>query len=155
MLVTAKYWALPVLWVSLISVFSTGGFSSENTSRYFLPFLHWLLPSGTSALIEGLHFLIRKLGHWSEYFILALLVYRAFRQGQSPPWQSGWAGWTLVVVLCLSIADEVHQGFVPNRAGIWSDSALDFFGGGCAVLFLYIWHRSKTNGLGAPVRANP
>lgn len=155
MLAIAKYWAPPILWASLILVFSTAGFSSESTSRFFLPFFRWMFPAGAVFIIDGLHFLVRKLGHWSEYFILALLVYRACRQGQEPRWQFGGAVWTLSFVLFFSIADETYQTFVPNRNGVWNDCLLDFCGGACAMAVLYAWGRSKISRLGTPARVNP
>jgi VanZ family protein len=92
-----------------------------------------------------MHALVRKLGHGTEYFILALLLYRAFRHAQAPSWHLRPAVWTLSFIFLYSIADEVHQAFVPSRTGVWQDSLLDFLGGACAVVYLYIRHRRGAN----------
>lgn len=138
-----KYWLPPLLWAGLVSIFSTDRFSSDNTSPLFLPLFQWLLPQATPEVVESFHLLIRKLGHFSEFFVLAMLLYRAVRAGQGALWQRRVAAWTLSVVLLYAIADEVHQQFVPSRSAVWSDSLLDFFGGCCAVALLYARYRTK------------
>jgi len=146
-----KYWIPPILWACLISVFSTDSFSSSGTSRYVLPFLQFILPHATPGLLEVLHGLTRKLAHWIEYFILAILLHRAFGQRQDSGWQLRWAAWTLGAILLCSLADELHQVFVPTRGASLRDSLLDFFGGSCAVAVLYVRHRQKTKAATQPV----
>ena len=120
-----------------------------------LPFFQWVLPHATPELMNRFHFLIRKLGHFTEFFVLAMLLYRALRKGRGGCWQLRVAAWTLGIVLLYSVADEVHQRFVPSRSGAWSDSLLDFFGACCAVALLYARHRSKPNTLAPVVVTDP
>ncbi|MBM3801222.1 MAG: VanZ family protein, partial [Acidimicrobiia bacterium] len=101
-------------------------------------------------LMDSCHFFIRKSGYFAEYFVLSILVYRAFLRGHGPLWKWRVAVWTLGVVLLYSVADEVRQTFASNRSGVWSDSVLDFFGGSCAVGLLYARHRRKA-GARSPV----
>jgi VanZ family protein len=150
MAIFLRYWLPPILWACLVSVFSSDGFSSDNTSPLILPFFQWLFPHATPDLFQSFHHLIRKLGHFTEFFVLALLLFRALRGRDGVYWQWRLAGWTLSLVLLYSVADEVHQRFVPSRSGVWSDSLLDFFGGCCAVAFLYARSRTKAGTL-APV----
>jgi VanZ family protein len=145
-----KYWLPPLVWAGVVSIFSSDSFSSANTSSFFLPLFHWLLPHATAELIQSLHFVTRKLGHFTEFFVLALLVYRALRGGHGTDWRWYVAAWTLGLVLLYAIADEVHQFFVPTRSASWADSLLDFFGGFCAIALLYVLHRNKVRAL-APV----
>jgi VanZ family protein len=142
-----KYWLPPLLWAGLVSIFSGDGFSSANTSPLFLPLFEWLLPHATPERIQSFHYLIRKLGHFTEFFVLAMLLYRALRGGHGMLWQWRVASWTLSLVLLYAVADEVHQRFVPSRSGAWSDSLLDFFGGCCAVALLYVRYRTKAGAL--------
>jgi VanZ family protein len=136
-----RYWLPPILWAALISLFSTDRFTSEQTSAILLPLLRWLFPQATQATLESLHALTRKLGHWAEFFVLSLLIYRAIRQERIPPWQWRWAFWTLSLVLVYAVADEFHQVFVPGRTASVRDSFLDFVGGSCAVAVLYVRYR--------------
>ena len=142
-----KYWLPPLLWASLVSIFSSDGFSSDNTSSLFLPLFQWLLPHATPDRIQSFHHFIRKLGHFTEFFVLAMLLYRALRSGRGMQWQWRVAAWTLSLVLMYAVADEVHQRFVPSRSAAWSDSLLDFFGGCCAVALLYARYRTKSGAL--------
>jgi VanZ family protein len=59
------------------------------------------------------------------------------------------------LVLFYAIADELHQRFVPSRSALWSDSLLDFFGGGCAVVLLYARSRAKACDLPPVVVSDP
>lgn len=142
-----NYWLPPLLWASVVFFFSSASFSSDNTSPLFLPLLQWLLPHARAEWIHSFHYLIRKTGHFMEFFIFAMLLYRAFRGGRGLHWQGRAAAWTLSVVLLYSVADEVHQRFVPSRSGALSDTLLDFFGGCCAVALLYLRYRTKAGPL--------
>ena len=124
-----KYWLPLLFWASLISIFSSDSFSSDNTSPLFLPLFQWLLPHAKPELIESFHFLVRKLGHFTEFFILSMLLYRALRKGRGMHWQWRLAGWTLSLVLVYAIADEVHQQFVPSRSGALGRQSLGFLRG--------------------------
>ena len=53
--------------------------SAEHTSRFLIPFLRWLNPAISFHTIATIHFTLRKLGHFSEYFVLAALLWRALR----------------------------------------------------------------------------
>jgi VanZ family protein len=155
MLSFLKCWLPPLLWASFVSVFSSDSFSSDKTSPIFLPFFHWLLPYATPELIHSFHYLIRKLGHFTEFFVLALLLYRALRGGREPRWRWRVAAWTLSIVLLYSVVDEVHQQFVPSRSGAFSDGLLDFFGGCCGVALLYARYRTKAGALTPAVVSDP
>jgi VanZ family protein len=90
---------------------------------------------------------VRKTAHFAEYFLLGLLLC-----GDAYAWRlEGAAGVVLPVasgVLCAAI-DELHQLFVPGRAGMWQDVLLDSAGvaAGCAfmlfVVFLLRKHKKK------------
>jgi VanZ family protein len=139
-----KYWAPPILWACLISTFSTGDFSSEQTSHFLLPLFQWVLPHASPESLMGLHFWTRKLGHWAEYFVLAMLLYRAFRAEETRGWQTRWAFRTLALVFLYALADESHQALTPSRRASVQDSLLDLCGGMCAIGLLYFRHRIQS-----------
>ena len=74
-----KRWWPALLWAVVISGFSTGTFTSDNTSRIIIPILQWLLPHASMATLMEIHHLIRKCGHFTEYFILSVLILRGIR----------------------------------------------------------------------------
>src|SRR3990170_2068707 len=85
------HWLPPIAWMALVLGLSTDAASAEQTSRFLLPLLHWLLPGAAPEQIAAMHGLARKAGHVIEYAILALLWFRAFRRGRGlGPRASGW-----------------------------------------------------------------
>jgi VanZ like family len=96
----------------------------------WLPAIAWasliFVLSGIPTLSTGLGFwdvVLRKLAHATEYAILAALLVRAMRELPA---------WALSVVYALS--DELHQHFVPGRAGRPLDVAIDATGALVGVL---------------------
>jgi len=72
---------LPALiWAGLIFMFSTNVFSAGNTGGILADLLRYFFSALSDDNIQLIHTLIRKLGHFSEYFILAVLILRALRQ---------------------------------------------------------------------------
>ncbi len=76
-----------------------------------------------------LHFYVRKAGHFSEYFVLAILAFNAVRTTFAHPLASAaiFGGiWYFVPNI-----DETIQRYVPGRAGMTSDVVLDMCGFAC------------------------
>lgn len=133
-----KAWGPVILWSCLMFFFSTGIFSFSNTSRISTPLLLWIFPGSPSDWLDTIHYFMRKLGHWTEYFIFAVLLMRALRGGNQDAWDRRWIGWTLIIVVLYALSDEFHQIFVPHRASRWSDVILDVFGGSCGAFWMYL-----------------
>jgi VanZ family protein len=128
-----KRWWPALLWAIVISGLSTASFSLEKTSHYIVPFLHWLLPGASRQTIELLHHLIRKCAHFTEYFILSLLILRGIRSGEKG-WHLRWALATVLIVAGYAALDEFHQSFVPGRGAAVTDVLIDASGGIAAQL---------------------
>jgi VanZ family protein len=128
-----KFWWPALVWAVAISGFSTGSFTSENTGRIIIPILHWLLPHVSLATLYGLHHIIRKCAHVTEYFILSLLVLRAIRAGRKEI-RLEWALATIAIVAGYAALDEFHQWFVPGRTATFTDVLIDTAGGVAAQL---------------------
>jgi VanZ family protein len=128
-----KRWWPALVWAIVISGLSTGSFTSENTSRFILPFLHWLLPSASPQTLGLLHHIIRKCAHLTEYFILSLLIFRGIRAGQKG-WHLRWALTTVLIVAGYAALDEFHQSFVPGRTAAVGDALIDISGAVAAQL---------------------
>jgi VanZ family protein len=120
-------------WAIVISLFSTSTFTSDNTSRIILPILHWLVPHAAMATLFEIHHVIRKCGHFVEYFILSLLVLRGIRAGRRNT-RIVWALAAIAIVACYASLDEFHQTFVPGRTPAVADVLLDTIGGICAQI---------------------
>lgn len=121
---------LPVLaWVLLMFAGSTDLLSAERTSRFIVPFLLWLDPHMSYRTIVMVHIGIRKMGHVTEYALLAILLWRAFRLGTW--WRLNLSMLFLIVSVacCLfAISDEWHQSFAPSRTPSARDVLIDTVG---------------------------
>ena len=83
---------------------------------------------------------MRKLGHWTEYFILAVLTMRALRKETGKNWELRHAVPTLIFILIYALSDELHQVFVPSRTASFGDVMIDVLGGICGILWM-VWYR--------------
>ena len=130
-----------VVWMVLIFAGSTGALSASTSGRILRPVVLWLFPQMPEAQIATLHFFLRKLSHFSEYAILALLAARAFYGSAKERLRQKWwlASFFLIVVYALS--DELHQSFEPSRTGSIYDSFIDIAGGAAALFVIRWWHR--------------
>jgi VanZ family protein len=115
--------------MTVIFGMSTGTFSAENTSLIIKPLIRFLSPSSTHEEVAVIHGVIRKLAHVTEYFILGLLLFRAFRGGAKGKLRGEWALYSILVVVLCAAADEFHQSFVSTRTASLLDVALDTLGG--------------------------
>jgi VanZ family protein len=125
-----------VVWTGCVLFASTGTMSASNTSRIIEPLARWLFPNITEAGVETIHFAVRKCAHFTEYAILALLAARAFLPSSKEFLRRHWLTASLLLVVCVSLADEFNQSFNPARTGTIKDSALDTFGGLTALAVL-------------------
>jgi len=123
-----KRWWPALVWAVVISTFSTGLFTSDNTSRIIVPILHWLFPHAAMATLLEIHHYVRKCAHFTEYFILSLLILRGIRGGKHET-HLRWALIAVIVVAAYASLDEFHQRFVPGRTPAISDVLLDTTGG--------------------------
>jgi VanZ family protein len=135
---------LPALgWAGMIFVFSTEAFSGGNTKGILEPLLRGLFPALSGTGIELIHLCIRKLGHFVEYFVLAVLVLRAARDKAEEPLPSSRLAVGLALTALYAVSDEWHQAFVPSRSASSADVLLDVFGGFCGMLWFHLRNRGK------------
>ncbi|MBI5304648.1 MAG: VanZ family protein [Chloroflexi bacterium] len=97
-----RTWGPALAWMILIFVWSA------QTQPPFVP-------GG-----DGWAYLSRKLGHFTEFAILAALLRRATRP------RAGWLAFALASVYAAS--DEWHQSFVPGRDMLFTDWVIDSAG---------------------------
>src|SRR5215510_954748 len=82
-----KNWLPVCLWAGLIFFFSTDYFSFENTAQILGFVFSWLALEMPTEEIAPVHGVVRKLGHWGEYFVLAILLLRALRYETGQKWE--------------------------------------------------------------------
>ncbi|MDD4938910.1 MAG: VanZ family protein [Candidatus Omnitrophica bacterium] len=82
--------------------------------------------------------ILRKFAHMLEYFILAALLYRAFKGSFKFP-AFHLTVWPLLLTFLYAVSDEVHQAFVPTRGPSIQDVLVDSAG----IILFYIFIRNK------------
>lgn len=127
-------------WLILIYLLSaeTGDQSGSLSDGILLSIAKLLKISDTKAFVDTFGFFIRKLAHFSEYFILYILTYECFKEYNCPK---------LIVVsvlFCVLYAsfDEFHQLFVDGRCGQLSDVMIDSSG---SIVSCFLWRLVKKN----------
>src|SRR6266576_6601073 len=121
-----KYWLPLFIWLGVIFVGSTEVMSAEQTSRFLVPFLRWLDPQISFATIAAIQLALRKLGHITEYAILAMLLWRGMRHGtrlQAKMSILFLLAWLAAAIF--AVTDEFHQSFVPSRTASPVDVMID------------------------------
>src|SRR4030081_858317 len=117
----ARYGPL-ILWAVLIFIGSTDLLSAAHTGGSVRRALLWLFPTLSEETLQVLHTLVRKAGHFTEYFIFASLASRAFRTSWRELLRNRWFMASLLLVVVYSLSDEFHQSFHPSRTASIYDS---------------------------------
>ena len=128
-------WMAVLVWMIVILIFSTDYFSDARTTA----------PLFTSSTSNA----IRKLAHWGEYFVLAVLLIRALNSrsvGIIPKRR------ILIAVMFAAVyagIDEWHQSFVPSRDATTRDVLIDALGAFCGASSIYVYAATKQVKTGA------
>jgi VanZ family protein len=137
-----RYWLEVFAWACLISSLSTDSFSSQHTSVFIIPLLRFLFPHAGPETLNLMHGFIRKMAHFTEYFIFSVLLLHGLR-GKDRGWKLRWAIWAVVIAAGYASLDEFHQAFVPSRHASPWDALLDTTGAAVAQVVLSLWYLSR------------
>jgi VanZ family protein len=119
-----KYWLPVLVWAAIIVGASNDSLSSHHTEGVLHRFLsHYL----SNQAIDLLNIGVRKLGHISEYGLLALLSLRAAR-GEERGIEAKWIAIAMLIVTFTATIDEIRQSFTTERTGSPWDVMLDVCG---------------------------
>lgn len=142
-----------VLWCVVIFMFSAN--DSDKSSRqsnavfnavveFVNPMYDSLDPEAQLEYKDTATFVIRKLAHFSEYALLGILAFINLWRVKGLGYRSLFAA----LFSCVYAAsDEIHQLFVPGRAGQVRDVLIDTSGAVVGILFALlirkIWLKSR------------
>lgn len=117
--------------ISAIWYFSSQ--TGEESSSLSRALVHWL----HLERLPEIQFLIRKAAHFSIYMVMGMLWYLFYDALGFTP------GYAVLAAVCFSVVfaglDELHQTFIPERAGQLRDVVLDSIGaivGTCLICVL-------------------
>jgi VanZ family protein len=143
----ALKWGLVIGWMAVIFIYSSQpAVISDEKSRFVINVFKHLGLNLDSLLGDLSNFIVRKLGHFTEYAILYLALYHAMKES----FKSKTALLASIVILFFyASSDEIHQYFVPGRACRMRDVLIDTSGGAFAMAIIYfkkLRNRSDFNG---------
>lgn len=137
---------LTIIWMIVIFYLShqPAKTSSELSSTLLEIVLTFLSVLPISFDPELLHIFIRKLAHFSAYFILGMLVYHSVYLFCKHENRSIIVAITISIIYAIS--DEFHQTFIPGRSGEFRDVLIDSFGALTGIIFyvvlLFVFRKS-------------
>ncbi len=137
-------WALVIIWMGIIFNMSssTADESSAQSGGLIRNLLSIFGDDISEGIIKGLQGFVRKCAHFAEYFILGALLFVAV--GCHTKKRATQLIIALLAGVLYAISDEVHQIFVPGRAGMLVDVLLDSVGvavGAAAIALLALLAR--------------
>ncbi len=132
---------ITILWMLLIFLFSAQLATDSETTSHFVGDLlastfvrgyeNWEIVR-QEQLVEGIDFFVRKSAHAFEYAVLCVLLVLTIRKYKKT---SGFVS-AFGITFLYSISDEIHQIFVPGRAGRITDVMIDMLGAAVGMLLL-------------------
>lgn len=130
-----KYW-IPV---GVMLVFIWGNSLLNGTiSEYLSSFIHMLFSGREQAdiIANGYDHILRKIAHFSEYFLLCCSVVYAWRHTLEN--KKNYCPYTLLFLIVAPI-DEFIQLFVADRSGSFKDVLIDWSGFILAFALISLW----------------
>jgi len=130
-------WILVIGWMVLIFLFSSQPGEVSSGNNKFVIYLFNLLGLDLNSIFGTLSdFIVRKGAHFTEYFILYILLYRAIRTEKNINIKV--FIYSILIVFLYACSDEFHQAFVPGREPAFRDVMVDTCGGLTAFFIMYI-----------------
>ncbi|GAB3804990.1 VanZ family protein [Virgibacillus kimchii] len=157
------YWLLPLLWMGVIFYSSSQPYENQDMRPLLAdgmnlssiePLVNWIsfTYNGSAVSVEThgvagfIEFFIRKGAHVAVFFLLACFFFIALRKSTELQFKYAVAI-SFFATVAYAIADEVHQGFTPNRTPYVGDVVLDALGAFAAVIMLtsiYYWKKRSS-----------
>ncbi len=97
----------------------------------------------TGSVLDSLNLIFRKLLHFTEYMILAMLFYSMLKCVSLSINRR--LTFSILPAVLYSASDEFHQLFVPNRTAKFTDILIDSSGVIVGALLMYYAEKRKVN----------
>ena len=136
---------LLLVWIIVIFSFSnqngeeSSGISDKVGARIVnlvddIASMNWSIEEKNAAIAK-IAYPIRKMAHMFEYAILALLAYISFSNYVI----------SIIIVFANGAVDELHQLFIPGRAGRFTDVLIDTTGGLIMLALIWLFNKIRTD----------
>ena len=127
-----------IILLFIIFIFSSQKANVSNSNSFQVLYLLKNIGIDLQSSL-GLHtanFIVRKIAHVMEYFILSCFIYRGYKKSEF----NNPLIYTFATIFTLACLDEIHQTFVPGRDGRFRDVLVDSIG----VILLTAFLKVKT-----------
>lgn len=139
-----RYLILTLICMAVIFYFSSQPRDISNMNNTFIVELLKSMGIDLTRVMpyDQANFIIRKFGHFTEYLILGMLLFRTFKTYLYQGFEMVSAG----IGFLYACSDEIHQYFVPGRGPAVADVLIDTAGVIAGVLFLSMvyYYRQKS-----------
>ena len=134
---------LIIIWMATVFYLSgeisdVSSNTSGNTIRAILSGMPWLYqsPEEKEALVEILQPIARKIAHFSLYMVGGILIGLWIQEHSLSEERKIML--SIIIGFLHSVSDEIHQFFVPGRAGLVIDVMIDTLGIAVGVIFIFM-----------------
>ena len=137
-----------VLWMALIFSFSnqrdvdsskiSDGFIDRTVVKIYKVFNENITKEKESEIIEKYTYPIRKLAHYTLYFILGILAFLVVKDYSI---NKKLIIYSLLICFLYACSDEFHQLFIIGRSASIKDVIIDTFGSLCGTSIFYIFNK--------------
>lgn len=121
-----------LIW--MIFIFIMSSFDASESSAQSNIIVNFISNIFNINNIEFLSLIIRKLAHFTEYFILGILTYNLIKNYRKK--------YYIAIIICIiyAISDEIHQIFIPGRSCQITDILIDSIGVITAIYICKLKH---------------
>lgn len=137
-----------VLWMALIFAFSnqkdvessnvSDGFIDRTVVKIYKIFNENITKEKENEIIEKYTYPIRKLAHYTLYFILGILSFLVVKDYSI---NKKLIIYSLLICFLYACSDEFHQLFIIGRSASIKDVLIDTFGSYCSISIFYIFNK--------------
>lgn len=137
-----------VLWMALIFSFSnqkdvdsskiSDSFIDRTVVKIYKIFNENITKEKENEIIEKYTYPIRKLAHYTLYFILGILSFLVVKDYSI---NKKLIIYSLLICFLYAFSDEFHQLFIIGRSARVLDVIIDTFGSFCSISIFYIFNK--------------
>lgn len=133
-------WLALLVWMGVIFYFShQSGDASMQLSDGILDSFKSLFQNFLDY--HTLSYIVRKIAHFTEYFILGLLIYHLVKQYRVISKTE--IIWMILFCVIYAMSDEFHQVFIGGRSPMIFDVIIDSLGSSLSILILQLLQKRK------------
>lgn len=143
-----KYLRLIIIFAWMILIFFLSGAEAKESNDLSESITYKIVSAeykinGEEINKNEVNHIIRKVAHFTLYFVLALLIWNFLHFYYKKYYERD--NYILTIVLCFfySLTDEFHQLFVNGRTGQFSDCLIDTCGSALAILLVCLVSSKK------------